>query len=206
MDNIRHIIFDFGGVIYKINPNLTFELFCQKSKTYRKNLGSDYQKFFRHNILNDFETGILPPDSFRNLLKQEMALVLTDEEFDIIWNATLIELNTETVFLLKKLSNKYRMTLLSNTNVIHYDHFYPQCKDIFTIFDHTFFSFKLGMRKPEKEIFELAINKTGLKQNQILFIDDSDINIKGAMNAGLNTFLYEEETGNKKLTEILLSD
>ena len=44
----------------------------------------------------------------------------------------------------------------------------------------------MGMRKPDREIFDIVCQENGLDAANTLFIDDSSQNIEGAKIAGLN--------------------
>ena len=62
------------------------------------------------------------------------------------------------------------------------------------------------VRKPSKEIFELAEARCGFAGNEILFIDNLQRNIDGAKTVGWQTFLYDPknlEASNKQLSDYL---
>jgi len=60
---------------------------------------------------------------------------------------------------------------------------YPE----FSIFDFVFDSSKIGFVKPEKEYFKYVEDVTGFKGEEIMLIDDSENNRKGAKNYGWQT-------------------
>ena len=51
---------------------------------------------------------------------------------------------------------------------------------------HITVSAKIGMVKPEPEIFEYCISHNNLDRTQTLFVDDSKVNCEGATNIGMN--------------------
>ena len=63
------------------------------------------------------------------------------------------------------------------------DHFFEQ-------FDHIFNSYYLGLGKRNPELFSEIEKQLMLSADEILFIDDSEINIYNARNAGWSTILY----------------
>lgn len=84
----------------------------------------------------------------------------------------------------------YQLGLLSN--------FPPHLEDILKTHDlHRYFSFfvvssLVGMEKPDKAIFELAIQKASCPKDQILYVgDDPDDDIRGARNVGLDVILMD---------------
>ena len=58
-------------------------------------------------------------------------------------------------------------------------------------FDPIVISGLVGMKKPNKEIFELFISRSNCKPKEILFIDDKLRNLKGASEVGMRTVLFD---------------
>jgi HAD superfamily hydrolase (TIGR01509 family) len=52
-------------------------------------------------------------------------------------------------------------------------------------------SSKVGLQKPDPKIFALAMERAGVKPEEILFVENSDENIQAAKAAGWQTFLYD---------------
>jgi putative hydrolase of the HAD superfamily len=52
------------------------------------------------------------------------------------------------------------------------------------------YSWKLGMLKPNNDIFELALKKLKAKPDEIIFIDDKLEHIQGAQRVGMGTVLF----------------
>ncbi|MBE3075621.1 MAG: HAD family phosphatase [Actinobacteria bacterium] len=73
-----------------------------------------------------------------------------------------------------------RTGLLSNSWGNEYDR-----SDWHEMFDAVVISGEVGMRKPEPEIFELALGRIGLPAGECVFIDDMPHNIAAAAQAGL---------------------
>jgi epoxide hydrolase-like predicted phosphatase len=73
-----------------------------------------------------------------------------------------------------------RTALLSNSWGNEYDR-----RDWHEMFDTVVISGEVGMRKPEREIFELVLKRIGLPADECVFIDDMAHNIVAAEQAGL---------------------
>jgi epoxide hydrolase-like predicted phosphatase len=73
-----------------------------------------------------------------------------------------------------------RTGLLSNSWGNDYDR-----SDWLEMFDAVVISGEVGMRKPEREIFELTLDRIGLPAGECVFIDDMPHNIAAAEKAGL---------------------
>jgi FMN phosphatase YigB (HAD superfamily) len=196
--NTKNIIFDLGGVILNIDYRLTSQAF--------KNLGlhdfdEKYSQAKQNHLFDRLETGAVTPKQFRQELKTYFNQQVSDADLDNAWNVMLLDLPAQRIDLLKELSTKYRLFLLSNTNIIHYHAYSAYLKQTFgklifdEIFEKQYLSFEIGMRKPDKEIFELVLNENNLLPSETLFIDDSIQHVEGATKTGIYTYhLQSAET------------
>lgn len=144
---------------------------------------------------------------------------MSEEEF---WKKSLSELNIKADWkdlrkklldsfepqkgmpeLVKKLRGTYKIGLLSDQT----REWWPYLNDKYKIsdnFDFTIISYKTGFHKPQTEIYEVAIKKSGCKPNEILFIDDLEHNLEPAKNLGMKTLLFENPTQIKKELNFVL--
>jgi len=199
---IKNIIFDYGGVIINIDFKITIDAF--------KKLGFSTIEEVIFNrgstkLLTQMEKGTIEPDEFYNEIRRVSNLPLTDKEIKNAWNALLLNMPEKRIQLLKKLKNKYRIFLLSNSNIIHFQCYSEELKKIHhtsfnRLFDKAWFSFDLNMTKPHLGIFKYVIADAKIKPNETLFIDDSEINVEAARKVGMKgyTLLKWEE-----ITDIL---
>lgn len=59
-------------------------------------------------------------------------------------------------------------------------------------FDTVVLSYEVGVVKPNKEIFQELVNKSGVEANEIFYSDDDETKMEGANELGINTFLYTD--------------
>lgn len=188
-EKIHNIIFDFGGVIINIDYKITIEAF--------KKLGIDnfdalYSQAAQSNLFDDIETGKISPQHFINGLLELLPNGISPNQVVHAWNAMLLDIPKSRIELLKQLSTKYRIFLLSNTNSIHIDaalRTWNKASDhpIESVFESIYLSHEVGMRKPNVEIFEYVCEQHELNMEETLFIDDSIQHIEGANKSGLQT-------------------
>ncbi len=199
MKRFENYVFDFGGVLYDINPMLTFNNFAAISSS--PALFDDPRHFYmEQSVFSDLEKGDISPEEFRNKVISDYKLnVKSDKDFDIIWNKTLTGLKPYSLSVIRELKKNARLYLLSNTNDIHYKYFEPECRELFSYFDGLFFSYKIGFRKPDPQIFEYMANKTGIVPGNSVFIDDTKRNVQSAEKTGFNIFLIENQKTIKDL-------
>eukprot|EP01130_Rhizamoeba_saxonica_P015730 TRINITY_DN7108_c0_g1_i2.p1 TRINITY_DN7108_c0_g1~~TRINITY_DN7108_c0_g1_i2.p1 ORF type:complete len:165 (-),score=22.80 TRINITY_DN7108_c0_g1_i2:61-555(-) len=64
----------------------------------------------------------------------------------------------------------------------------PSLKEVlFDHFDFVIESYKVGIRKPDTAIYQLALEQLQLLPQQCVFLDDLGINLKSAKNLGIHT-------------------
>jgi putative hydrolase of the HAD superfamily len=74
------------------------------------------------------------------------------------------------------------------------------------VFDGRIISSDIGMRKPSKKFFRYMVDVLGYEPNEMLFVDDSQINIDAAKDLGINCIKYEDESSLDKIREYLEND
>jgi len=94
---------------------------------------------------------------------------------------------------LQILSKKYRLFLLSNTDSIHIATFEREngasfYSDFYQCFEKVYFSFEMGMRKPDAEIYNNVLQNHGLLAKHTLFVDDKKENTDIAFSLGMHVW------------------
>jgi len=185
---IKNIIFDFGGVIYNIDHGLSQKAF--------EDLGAiNFKQLYGHQVqtglFERLERGEIQAQDFRNSLQEILPVNITNQQIDDAWNALLIGFDKRKLELLKAIGKNYRIFLLSNTNIIHYNRFIAELNiytDFRSLFEDVWLSHEKKMRKPEKEFYLKLMEKHLLLAKETLFIDDLDINIESAKKLGIQTY------------------
>ncbi len=203
-DFIQNIIFDFGGVVLDIDPNMTMR---ELENLGIKNTEVFMTPDFQENVINKFERGIITPEQFRQKVREALEAELTDQEIDEAWNALLLDIPKERIAVLKATKENYRMFLLSNSNEIHYDVYVRDLqlrfgfREFDQLFDKSYFSFDLHLSKPNPEIFEFVLNQHQLVPEETLFIDDTLEHILAARKLGMKTYHLQKP---ERLRDIII--
>ena len=187
----KNIIFDLGGVILNIDYILAVKAF--------KNIGiGNFDELFsqahQKKLFDQYEKGQISSADFRTELKKYCKANVDDATIDAAWNSMLLDLPKARLELLMRLKKTHRTFLLSNTNEIHIDTFNAYLQNVFKIpdlsghFESLYLSYKVGMRKPDAEIFELVLKENNIQPTETLFIDDSIQHIESAKKLGIQTY------------------
>lgn len=188
MKNIKALIFDLGAVILNIDYQKTIKEF---QKIGIQNPASLYSKKVQTNLFNQLEIGKISEEEFLKEMKKKT----TNSDVSQIknaWNAMLLDLPKKRISLIATLKNKYQIYLLSNTNNIHINALKKKIgkkryNEFYNLFDKIYYSYEIGLRKPDKNAFLLILKAHKLNPKNVLFIDDSPQHIIGAKNIGINT-------------------
>ena len=193
---IKNIIFDLGGVILDIDENVVYKE-LEKLDVNVSELA--HSKEFME-IMSKFDTGIYTAPTFRKKLRALLNLEkMTDQKFDSIWNAMLLDIPRERIAAIEQIRKHYKIFLMSNTNEIHYDLYIRDLQLRFgynefdELFNKSYFSFAEHLEKPDPRFFELILDHEGLLPEETLFIDDTAANIKVAKALGINTYHISRE-------------
>ncbi len=68
----------------------------------------------------------------------------------------------------------------------------------YKVFDAAIFSCVIGIKKPERGIYEITLNSLVVQPKEAIFIDDKEENIKGAEKVGIKTILFKSPGQLKK--------
>ena len=93
------------------------------------------------------------------------------------------------VALAKNLRNKYKVALLSNTELTHVDLW--KRNGFMDIFDETVVSNEVHLLKPDEKIYLLILEKLGLKGEECVFIDDILENTEAAEKLGIKGIQFK---------------
>lgn len=202
---IHNIIFDLGGVILNINPQLTVDAFRDLGWT---NFYEENNQSLNKELFYNLESGNSSPVAFRSNVRKMITNHITDEEIDAAWTAMILDIPAERIRYLEELKKSYRLFLLSNTNEIHLIKFHREFEadfgySLYELFEHNFYSHEMGMRKPNPQIYLQALTESGLVPEQTLFIDDMEENIEAAKTTGMKVLHIKPGTLLEKLPGFL---
>lgn len=192
MKAVKNILFDLGAVLIDID----FEKVCKSfEKIGVKDFENQYSQLSASTLFEDLEKGKISDTFFYEAIQKQIQSTLPSEEIKNAWNSILLDFRIDTMQYLTQLKTDYNLFLLSNTNAIHLieinllaqQQLHVEELDVF--FTKAYYSFKMGMRKPNADIFEFVLKDAGLVAEETLFIDDSKPNIITAQQLGFETHL-----------------
>jgi len=197
---INTIIFDFGDIFINLDKQATVDGL--------KNLGLTEWNEDLDRLNIQFEKGLIKRDDFLFGIQKHIPNASIDEILEA-WNAVLTDFPLYRLEFLQMLSEKYRLFLLSNTDSIHIEKFEQTSgqsfyTDFYRCFDKVYFSFEMGMRKPDSEIYLSLLNKHDLQPKRTLFVDDKKENTDAALALGIN--VWNLQVGKEDVVDLFNKD
>jgi len=184
---IRTLLFDMGNVLLFFSH----ELMCARMGSLCGKSSNDIRHIlFSTGMQAAYERGHMSTQEFFEQFQNAVGRA-DFEARDLLQAASdIFELNAPLVPILDALKVcGYRLVLLSNTSVSHFD-FVQRRFDVLKRFDDCVVSFEVGAIKPEPAIFESALRKIGCAPHEAFFTDDIPENVSTAREFGLQAELY----------------
>jgi putative hydrolase of the HAD superfamily len=127
----------------------------------------------------------MDPTAYCAHLRRTLSLELADEHLLSGWNQIFVGEMPQIATLLEKLAGSLPLYAFSNTNTAHREFWQARYASVLEPFSGLFCSCDLGMRKPSPEAFLDVCNRIPIAPAQVVFFDDSRLNVRGAREAGL---------------------
>ena len=178
-------IFDLGGVVVEVNSDrlvLQISQLCGMSFEEARNI------VYHDELLLPFELGRITPQTYYEGLKKKLKLSWTYEQFVRAWNGIFVE-KKDVTEILKQLRTRYKLVALSNTNVLHLTYIqqtFPSLQ-----FHDWIASSDVGMRKPEREFYQFALNRAGTRAEKTIYVDDRPEMVEAAKQLGVKAIRFE---------------
>ncbi len=192
IENIKNIVFDFGGVICDLSPETCVANF-QKIGLTGDIFPQQYSQF--DGIFQQIDRGIMTASEFYDTLRHMSSMPgVTDQQIRDAWTSLVLPIQPERYEALRRLKDRFNLFILSNSNEIHWDFIERQrmtCQgeDVTAWFKGIFLSHLLHLEKPEAAVFQAVLDTAHIEAADTLFIDDSQANLDGAAALGFQTLL-----------------
>lgn len=197
--SIKAVFFDLGGVIVRTEYQAPRQHLAQR-------LGMEYDDLvkvvFDSDSGNQASIGAIPADVhwdaiIKRLKRPVEELAAIRHEFfagDVI-DRTLLD-------FLRSLRGKYTTGLISNAWGDLRDYILREKID--DAFDHIIISAEVGAVKPDPKIYQIALERAGVKPKEMVFVDDFAVNIEGCEKLGIKGILFKDpDSAIKKIRALL---
>ena len=187
---VRCIIFDFGRVLGNFDHMKT----CRKLAEFRPFSPEEiHGLLFKSGLEKQYDEGLDSGEFYRKVMgalqpREEIGM----ERFREFWG-DIFGPNPGIERILERIRPGVRSVVLSNTNEIHWDYVtqLDVLKRFFRDENSRVLSFRMGSRKPNKEMFEEAVRRLGCRPEEIVLVDDLQRNGEAFMKLGGHWIQYD---------------
>lgn len=187
---IKCVISDLGNVILNFDSSIFYKKISESSPYTPEQIANIVDENFK--LLRAFGTGRISPKEFFKEVSDKLQLSTDFESYFSVYN-NVFALKPDVIKTLAKLKAKYRLILLSNTDVKHVGFIKKKFPEIF-FFDDYVLSYEVGWMKPDPQIYQIALEKAKAEAGECVFIDDLEENIEVAAKIGIHTILFTPQT------------
>lgn len=139
-------------------------------------------------LIDAVERGRLDGPALHQAVRDQTGYAGGYDDFKRLWSGHF-RLDAAAAGLFRRAARRRPAYLLSNTNALHWDHIrhrYAFAREA----KGALLSCELGLRKPERAIYEAAAAAAGVPAGRCLFIDDLKENVRGAEAAGMRALRF----------------
>jgi len=182
-DKFRAIIFDIGRVVVRVDVSRAVAGLAEGVTLSPADIWSAITNDPRW---PDWQEGRMTPRDWHSHLSKRLGGSLSFEQFTNAWNRAIdpVPILENSVF--ERLSKRYRLALLSNTDPIHVAHLESGFDFIRNFPKPTrIYSCAVGASKPDPLIYRLALRATKARAEEAIYIDDIRSYVEAAQRLGM---------------------
>ena len=184
---IKAIIFDLGGVLISLDKERCIRAFKEDAGFER--IAEFLDTCHQRGMIGDLEAGRISVPEFFEECRKYCRPGVTDADIRRCFHALLNPIEPGTAELLRWLSKRYGLYILTNNSSVTMEKTYEDARkagiDLQETFRQIFVSQDLKMLKPSQEIFAHVIGAVDLPPEEMLYVDDSQRNVEAARAAGM---------------------
>ncbi len=127
----------------------------------------------------------------RSRIRTILGFAGSDDDIDEAWCAAFVP-NPAVIDLLDRYRGDRPLALFTNNGPLEEQALTRLYPEVFARFDHLFFSYRLRRRKPDPAAFTAVAGQLGASSEEIVFVDDSPVNLAAAAAAGWRCVPYHD--------------
>ena len=184
---IKNIIFDMGQVLIKFDPDYFIDRVGVDSPIDKITLTREVFKSLEWSMM---DRGTIDEKEALKRMYTRLPDHLKDVAIELTcdWPKMAPQIDGSYELIEELKNNGYKIYLLSNASVSQKDYW----KDVpcSKFFDGTVVSSYIHLVKPQQEIYKHILDKYNLKAEESIFIDDSTLNVEGAVYCGMKGIVF----------------
>lgn len=191
-------IFDIGNVLIDFDLPRLLKTISNHS---RVNMEDIHGSWTRKDTI-DVETGKVDPKNHYQRYADSIGLKWSYDVWKKVW-ADIYTLNDDGMAIFFELKEKgFPVYFLSNLAEYNKEAIEMKYKDFFSLSNGNYYSYELGLYKPDPKIFYSVCSKINASPEQCVFIDDLQENVEGAQAVGMKAIRFSRDRLHRVKAEI----
>ncbi|MBS3053450.1 MAG: HAD family phosphatase [Candidatus Aenigmarchaeota archaeon] len=195
------VLIDLGGVVIEDTTKQFYDLLCSRACVLRRdalNAVSKHIPLLQKGLVNTLDFWALVATELRIENHRDLVSIFQEEY------KRYSKLNRRIINLLINLKRK-GLLIVAISNTIPEHIAIDRHEERYNIFSETVFSCEVGSIKPEKEIYNIALQKLSVEPKECIYIDDVKEFIDVASEMGMKAIHFTDYSTLEKELENILS-
>lgn len=184
---IDAVIFDLGNVLIFHDNALLFRRLGGRAGLSEDAVG---RRLLGDPLWQEANLGRLDGEGIRWNVCRALGIELPAPEFRALWSCHFT-LNEPMLRLAESLVGRVKLLALSNTNVLHAEHFRPRLP-VLERFEHVLLSNEVGLVKPDPAFFRAALERAAVPPERAAFFDDLAEYVRAAQALGIHGRMFRD--------------
>lgn len=195
---IRAALFDLGGVLFKLDLDGVCKRWEQRLRmTPQQILNAMYGG-------NDDKAliGVVPEDDWWDVVAERLGLDRTERDRFIADLGFCEKIDEQLGRFIAGLRPRLRTAFVSNawSNTRQY----LRERGVLDLVDQLVCSAEVGVAKPDRRIFEIALERLGVQPEEAVFVDDAEDHVEAARALGIHAILHRSSSDTIAAVKALL--
>ncbi len=187
---MKHFIFDLGNVLVNFDVHQLYRAVAEASGRPVEEIVPGLQD---GEMLLEVETGKITDQQFLDYVNESKGLDWTLEELVSVWQG-MFSINEAGYAIFHELKEQgYPVHFLSNLAWHNMEGIRRKWPDFFDQSTENFFSYEMGLHKPDARIYRAALDHLDVEPADCFFVDDKSENVEAARALGMNAHLFSAE-------------
>jgi putative hydrolase of the HAD superfamily len=185
---IRAVIFDYGGVVVQMKDETPRQQLVKRCGT---DLDTLYAVVFESESARRGSRGEISFAEHWNYVCGQLGVPAAEQAAALEAFLAADGVDRELIAWIRELRQQYKIGLLSNA----WDNLRGLLVERWQVadeFDELVISAEVGLVKPDRLIYELAVQRLAVQPEEAVFFDDILENVQGAQAAGLQAYQYTD--------------
>ncbi|MFQ5585793.1 MAG: HAD family hydrolase [Thermodesulfobacteriota bacterium] len=192
----RVIVFDLGNVLLPFD----WERSIQGLQKIDRGAAQRVERVVDSDVMLAYEKGSVSTGEFYRRAVEMLEVTIPLPEFKRLFS-DIFTANDDLIALLPHLCERYKLFLLSNTCEMHIE-WIEKRFSLLHHFDELILSHQVGHVKPEREIFDTVLARSGLTPEKHFYVDDIFHYTEVAKGLGFQAHHFQSQGGLLKELEV----